>query len=271
MHSSNETVRSGSRATSAAPGIQLFGALELQLNRESSKAPGAKTRRGIRSYVLRSGRITAGQERAFAELLPRFGLQFSDELLDLSLVFGRSAARVLEIGFGDGESLVSQAAANPLLDFVGIEVHPPGIGRCLLRAEAQGINNLRVLCHDVVETLEQHIADESFARVNLYFPDPWPKKRHHKRRLVQHEFLGLLAAKISEGGSCHIATDWQDYAEHIDDVVAAARDFRVAERRVHDGGQPLDRPTTKFERRGLALGHRITEWRLLRFSRVKPK
>lgn len=225
---------------------------------------GPDTRRSIRSFVRRAGRTTAAQQQAIERLWPVYGIDMPDGQLDLDSCFGRGAERVLEIGFGSGDSLVLQAAENPHLDFLGIEVHRPGIGHCLLLAEARGIRNLRLVSGDAVETLKQHIADGSFARVNLYFPDPWPKKRHHKRRLVQHPFLELIAARLVERGSLYIATDWQNYAENIEEVIAAGGLFRVKERRIHDGDRPLDRPTTKFERRGLSLGHKITEWRLVR-------
>jgi len=223
-------------------------------------------KRTVRSFVLRTGRITPAQERAFDELWPRYGLGFSAAPLDLDRIFGRTAARVLEIGFGDGESLVLEAVLNPERDYLGIEVHRPGVGHCLLQAEARQVRNLRLICHDAVEVLNRQIPDRSFRRINLYFPDPWPKKRHHKRRLLQPYFLELAARKLHDGGALHLATDWQNYAEHIDEVVAGGSSFLVDERRVHDGDRPLDRPTTKFERRGLARGHKITEWRLVRNS-----
>jgi tRNA (guanine-N7-)-methyltransferase len=212
--------------------------------------------------VRRAGRITPAQERAFEELWPRFGVEHSPDLLDLQELFGRPAGRILEIGFGDGELLVAQATQNPELDYLGIEVHRPGVGHCLLQAEARGVGNLRLISHDAVEVLKRQLPDRSLKRINLYFPDPWPKKRHHKRRLVQADLLRLAAARLEKHGALHIATDWQNYAEHIDELVAESDEFLVRERRVHDGDHPLDRPTTKFERRGLALGHRITEWRL---------
>lgn len=218
--------------------------------------------RTIRSFARRTGRITPAQERAFEELWPRFGIDFSPSPLDLDAVFGRQAARVLEIGFGDGETLVQQAAADAGRDYLGIEVHRPGVGHCLLRAGEENVRNLKLIAHDAVDVLTHQLTAGSLARINIYFPDPWPKKKHHKRRLLQPDFLALAADRLTADGSLCIATDWRNYAEHIDEVVAASADFCVAERREHAGDAPLDRPVTKFERRGLKRGHRIVDWRL---------
>jgi tRNA (guanine-N7-)-methyltransferase len=222
-----------------------------------------QTHRALRSFVRRQGRITSAQERAIGKLWPRYGIAFSPAPLDLDHIFGRSAERVLEIGFGSGDSLVLLAAQNPGEDYLGIEVHRPGVGHCLRQADVHQLSNLRLITHDAVEVLSRQIPGRSLRRINLYFPDPWPKKRHYKRRLVQADFLKLAAGKLKQGGALHIATDWQDYAEHIDQAVAGSDAFVVHERRVHNGEHPLDRPTTRFERRGLALGHGITEWRLV--------
>ena len=224
--------------------------------------PGEK--RSIRNFVRRSGRMTVGQERALSDHWPSFGIEYSEKLLDLDDLFGRSADRVLEIGFGNGESLVKEASISRHRDFLGIEVHRPGVGHCLMHAADAVLSNLRVISHDANEVLENQFSDGTLIRINLYFPDPWPKKRHHKRRIVQAPFLQLAARKLACGGSLHIATDWGPYAEHIDDTVAASHAFTVAERREHAGGAPLDRPTTKFERRGLKQGHEIVDWRLVR-------
>ena len=219
-------------------------------------------RRTIRSYVKRSGRMTEAQCRALEELWPQYGIDFAAGELNLDRIFKRQAGRVLEIGFGNGESLLEQAAANPQLDYIGVEVHEPGVGHCLLLAEESGIGNLRVIVHDALEVLELQVADGSLLRINLYFPDPWPKKRHHKRRILQPGFLQLAARKLSADGTLHIATDWENYAEHIDELLASGHGFAVAERREHRGENALDRPQTKFERRGLGKGHRIWDWRL---------
>lgn len=217
--------------------------------------------------MLRSGRITTAQERAFERLWPMYGIEFEPVVLDLDAVFGRASPRVLDIGFGDGEALVEQAAATPDVDYLGVEVHAPGIGHCLLRAEARELRNLRIIRHDAVEVLQLQIGDGAIDRINIYFPDPWPKKRHRKRRLLQSDFLALAASRLKKGGSLHIATDWASYAEHIDEVVADCPSFTIDERREHDGDRPLGRPVTKFERRGLRLGHRIFDWRLLHIPR----
>lgn len=219
--------------------------------------------RTIRSFVRRAGRLTPSQQRALEEVWPEFGVDFDEEPLPFGALFGRTAPVVLEIGFGNGETLVQQAAEHPELDFLGIEVHEPGIGHCLLAARDAGITNLRLIRHDEVEVLVAMIPPASLARVNLYFPDPWPKKRHHKRRIVQPRFLDLVADRLAAGGSLHVATDWENYAEHIEAAVRQSGRFECAERRVHSGDEPLDRPETKFERRGLRRGHRIRDWRFV--------
>jgi tRNA (guanine-N7-)-methyltransferase len=221
----------------------------------------SRPRRPIRSFVRRAGRLTASQQRALDELWPEVGLDFSPEPLDFALLFGREAPVVLEIGFGNGDSLVAQAAASPEKNFVGVEVHDPGIGHCLIRAQDAGISNLRLIAHDAIEVLEEQIPEASLERINLYFPDPWPKKRHHKRRIVQPRFLDLCERLLEAGGAIHIATDWANYAEHIDEILAADARFTCTERREHDGDDPLERPMTKFEKRGLREGNRIHDWK----------
>ena len=218
-------------------------------------------RRSVRSFVRRAGRLTPSQQRALNELWPVFGVDFTGELLEFDALFGRRAPQVLEIGFGNGESLVQQAKDSPELDFLGIEVHEPGIGHCMLQAQAAGITNLRLINHDAVEVLALAIPPKSLHRINLYFPDPWPKKRHHKRRLVQPAFIEQLHSRLEASGTLHIATDWANYAEHIDEVMRDSVLFELEECRGHAGDQPLDRPGTKFERRGLKRGHRIVDWR----------
>lgn len=222
--------------------------------------------RTIRSYVKRTGRITRAQKSALIDLWPDYGVDWSPHLLDMDRLFGRRAQRVLEIGFGNGESLIEQAAASPELDFFGIEVHEPGAGHCLLLAHQSKLANLRIALHDALEVLQLQVPDGSLCRINLYFPDPWPKKRHHKRRILQPGFLEIAARKLGPGGTLHIATDWENYAQHIDELLAADQHFRVTERREHSGNNALDRPMTKFEKRGLGKGHRIWDWRLQKNS-----
>ena len=222
-------------------------------------------RRTIRSFVRRTGRITPAQQKALIDLWPRYGIEFSLEVLDLDAVFGRAAERVLEIGFGNGGNLVHEAAGHPGTDYLGVEVHEPGIGHCLIGAHDLDLSNLRVIRHDAIEVLQYQIGDASLARIVLYFPDPWPKKRHHKRRIVQAAFLQQAARKLAVAGTLQIATDWENYAEHIDAAISASADFIVSERREHTGNdEAAGRQTTKFERRGLQKGHRIWDWRLTR-------
>ncbi len=224
----------------------------------SSESP---ERRTIRSFVRRSGRLTPSQQRALTELWPEYGVDYEAQTRKLDSLFERSAPVVLEIGFGNGETLVQQAAANPGLNFLGIEVHEPGVGHCLLKARDAGISNLRLIMHDAIEVLTRQIPPLSLQRVNIYFPDPWPKKRHHKRRMLQPAFLELVYSRLLPDGALHIATDWANYAEHIDELFAASTLFACDERREHGGEAPMDRPQTKFERRGLRKGHRIYDWR----------
>jgi len=217
-------------------------------------------KRSIRSFVRRTGRLTPSQQKALEELWPSLGIEHSTGALSLEEAFGRSAPCVLEIGFGNGESLVQQAAENPDKNYVGIEVHEPGVGHCLLRAREQEVDNLRLLMHDAIEVLSLQIPKDSLSRVNLYFPDPWPKKRHHKRRIVQPDFLNLVADRLQDDGTLNIATDWAAYAEHIDEVFSRSDRFTCLERRQHEGELPLDRPRTKFEQRGLKRGYSICDW-----------
>ena len=215
--------------------------------------------------MRRAGRMTSSQQKALDELWPIYGVEYSPQLLDLDQVFARSAPIVLEIGFGNGDSLVQLASEDDASDFLGIEVHDPGNGHCMIAARAAAVGNLRIIAHDAIEVLEEQIAPASLARINLYFPDPWPKKRHHKRRIVQPSFLELCASRLEPKAALHIATDWANYAEHIDEVLADSPLFECTERREHGGDQPLSRPATKFERRGLRKGHRIWDWR---FSKI---
>jgi tRNA (guanine-N7-)-methyltransferase len=217
-----------------------------------SHAEAAMHRREIRSFVRREGRMTDAQKRAIDELWPRYGVDAPAAALDLAALFGREAPVALEIGFGNGEHLLGRAGAEPDKDFLGVEVHRPGVGRVLMRAKAEGLKNLRVACADAVEVLRDWLAPACLAEILIYFPDPWPKKRHHKRRLVQPEFAALLASRLQPGGVLRLATDWKDYADHMLAVLDAERALR--------GGlvpRPAARPVTKFERRGEKLGHGV--------------
>lgn len=221
--------------------------------------------RKIRSFVKREGRLTKGQARAIEANWPSMGLSVDNGMLDFSQVFGRQAPVVLEIGFGMGKSLVEMAAAEPDKDFIGIEVHRPGIGACLADAEAAGIKNLRVFEHDAVEVLAQCIPDASLARMQLYFPDPWHKSRHHKRRIVQPEFAQKVRQKLAIGGVWHMATDWENYAEHMLEVMSQAEGYKNQSASQDYVPRPDFRPLTKFEQRGHRLGHGV--WDLM-FERI---
>ena len=214
-------------------------------------------KRTVRSYVLRQGRTTPSQQRALDELLPRFGIPYSESFLNTKEEFGRTAPIVLEIGSGMGETTAEIAAAHPEIDYLAIEVHGPGIGGLLKKIELLELKNLRVIRHDAVEVLERMIADSSLAGIHLFFPDPWPKKRHHKRRLVRPPFAALAARKLGPGGYCHTATDWAEYAEQMEAVFSAEPMLEKAD--------PVkNRPITKFERRGLGLGHPVRDLLFLR-------
>ena len=217
--------------------------------------------RKIRSFVLREGRLTKGQQHALDTYWPDYGLQYQSTALQLADVFGRSSAVVLEIGFGMGKSLVQMAKEAPEKDFIGIEVHRPGVGACLSEAVAQQVKNLKVFEHDAVEVLEHSIADNSLDTVQLFFPDPWHKKRHHKRRIVQAEFAQLLRRKLKIGGVFHMATDWENYAEHMLEVMQAAEGFSNLSADNTYVERPEHRPLTKFEQRGQRLGHGV--WDLM--------
>ncbi len=221
-------------------------------------------RRPIRSFVLRTGRTTPAQQRAFDAHWARYGLDYTGTPRDFDAAFGRRAPRVVEIGFGNGEALLFAAAADPDRDYVGIEVHTPGVGRLLNALATQAIGNVRVYRHDAVEVLREEIAPGSLDEVRIYFPDPWHKKRHHKRRLVQPAFLALLASRLRTGGRLHLATDWAPYAEHMLDVLEASPHFDnpLAPRTTVE--RPPWRPPTRFEARGLKLGHAVADLVYLR-------
>lgn len=211
--------------------------------------------RHIRSFALRRGHVTQGQRRAFDELLPRYGVAYRAAPLDLAAQFGRSAPTVLEIGFGMGETTATIAAAHPENDYLGIEVHTPGVGSLLKLIVERGLGNVRVIQHDAVEVLENMIRPASLDGVHIFFPDPWPKLRHHKRRLIQPPFVALLSERLRPGGYLHVATDWAHYAEQVLAVLAA--ESRLENTVLGYAPRPDYRPLTKFEQRGLRLGHAV--------------
>ncbi|WP_067708791.1 MULTISPECIES: tRNA (guanosine(46)-N7)-methyltransferase TrmB [unclassified Erwinia] len=222
--------------------------------------------RRIRSFVRRQGRLTKGQEHALEHFWPIMGVEYQPEPIDLVSLFGRDAPVVLEIGFGMGSSLVEMAKANPQQNFLGIEVHSPGVGACLSSAHEAGVENLRVMCHDAVEVLEKMIPDNALRMVQLFFPDPWHKARHNKRRIVQAPFAELVMRKLKLGGVFHMATDWEAYAEHMLEVMNSIAGSKNQSTTDNFVPRPESRPLTKFEQRGQRLGHGV--WDLM-FERIK--
>ncbi|GGY07946.1 tRNA (guanosine(46)-N7)-methyltransferase TrmB [Paludibacterium paludis] len=212
--------------------------------------------RHIRSFVLRQGHLSAAQKRAMDEGMPRWGIEYREGRLDLSKAFGREAPRILEIGFGMGGATAEIAKANPDKDYLGIEVHSPGVGNLLKLIEENGLGNLRLIRHDAVEVIDNMLEDASLDGVHIFFPDPWPKKRHHKRRLIQPALIAKLVRKLKPGGYLHAATDWEEYAQQIIEVFTSAEGIRNS---VDEGFAPRPdyRPLTKFEARGIRLGHGV--------------
>jgi tRNA (guanine-N7-)-methyltransferase len=220
--------------------------------------------RPIRSFVLRQGRISEAQQHAYEQLQPRYSIVFAQQPLDLVTTFGRVAPKILEIGFGMGGATAHIAAVHPENDYLGVEVHTPGVGALMRLLDAQGSKNVRIIQYDAVEVLNHMIAPDTLDGIHIYFPDPWPKKRHHKRRLIQSPLASLLASRLRPGGYVHLATDWQEYAEWILEVL---RGEPLLENAVFDyAPKPEYRPETKFERRGLNLGHGV--WDLVFRRRV---
>lgn len=236
-----------------------------QFKSEQEAAESGVYIRKIQSFVKREGRLTSGQVKALEQFWPTMGLEHQRGLLNMQEVFARNAPVVLEIGFGMGKSLVEMAKNEPDKDFIGIEVHRPGVGACMADAAEQSINNLRVYEHDAVAVLADCIADNSLTRIQLFFPDPWHKKRHHKRRIVQPDFVQKLRAKLAIGGVFHMATDWQNYAEHMLEVMSQAAGFNNLSVTSDYVPRPEQRPLTKFEQRGHRLGHGV--WDLM-FEKV---
>ncbi|NIR60351.1 MAG: tRNA (guanosine(46)-N7)-methyltransferase TrmB [Gammaproteobacteria bacterium] len=214
-------------------------------------------RRRVRSFVRREGRLTSAQRRALEELWPRYGIDVGPGGLDLDAAFGRRAPRVLEIGFGGGEALAAAAERHPENDYLGVEVYRPGIGRLLLELEARGIDNVRVCLADAVELLGAAVPPASLDAIHVFFPDPWPKKRHHKRRLIQPGFAALLARALRPGGTLRLATDWPDYARHMLEVLEATDALENLEGPGRCAPRPAERPVTRFEARGEARGHPV--------------
>jgi tRNA (guanine-N7-)-methyltransferase len=213
--------------------------------------------RAVRSFLTRAGRITPAQQRALAELWPKYGLEFTPQPLQLHTLYGRAVPCTIEIGFGNGDNLLRLAGAHPERDFLGIEVHRAGIGRLLLALEARQLRNVRIVCHDAVEVLEAQVTPLSVQEILILFPDPWPKKRHLKRRLLQRAFAALAASRLAAGGQLRLATDWEPYAQHMLETLNATA---ALENLAADGGfvpRPSEREPTRFERRGERLGHEV--------------
>lgn len=221
--------------------------------------------RPLRSFVLRQGRLTSGQKLALESQWPIVGIEFQDSQIDLAETFKREAPITLEIGFGNGDSLAQMAKDAPERDFFGIEVHRPGVGHLLHLVGEYELSNVRAMHHDAVEIINQMIPDDSLDRIQIYFPDPWHKTRHNKRRIIQTEFVALLATKLQKGGVLHLATDWEHYARHMLKVMTAAPDYNNQANSDGYAERPDYRPLTKFENRGIKLGHSV--WDLL-FERV---
>ena len=215
--------------------------------------------RPIRSFVLRQGRFSPAQREAYDTLLPRYGIPYSPTPIDLARAFGRPNPKVLEIGFGMGETTAAIAALQPDHDFLAVDVHAPGVGSLLRLIDCERLSNVRIVSHDAVEVVQRMIAPGALAAVHVFFPDPWPKKRHHKRRLLQPAFVHALAERLAPGGYVHAATDWEDYAVEL--LATLRNEPLLANAEKEFAPRPAHRPLTKFERRGLALGHGV--WDLI--------
>lgn len=228
---------------------------QLPVSGDEPTPAGRLTSQSIRSFVLRQGRMSEAQHRFLDDMMPRVGLPFRPEPVNLAQVFGRKAPQIVEIGFGMGQATAQIAQARPDDDFIGIEVHAPGVGSLCKLIDEGGITNLRIVQHDAVEVLRDMIPEASLAGVHIYFPDPWPKKRHHKRRLVQGPFVKLIASRLAPGGYLHCATDWEEYAQQMLEVLSA--EPLLANTAEGFAPKPDYRPLTKFENRGIKLGHGV--------------
>ncbi len=224
------------------------------------------SKRHIRSFVLRQGRVSPAQQRACDTMLPRFGIPYAAKPLDLELAFGRSAPRILEIGFGMGDSTASIALAHPENDYLALEVHTPGVGNLLKLVDTHHISNIRIIQHDAVEVVRDMLGEATLDGIQIFFPDPWHKARHNKRRLIQAPFAALLAGKLKPGGYIHVATDWEDYARQVLKVLN--EDALLKNTAADYAPRPAYRPLTKFEQRGLRLGHGV--WDLLFRRKIPP-
>jgi tRNA (guanine-N7-)-methyltransferase len=237
---------------------------EMTETENKQDLPNEHMHRRIRSFVLRQGRVTKGQAAALETQWPVYGVEYSLQGIDLNTLFGRKdSKKILEIGFGMGETTAKIAQTLPDCYFLAAEVHTPGVGALLKLIEEQALTNIRIIQHDVVEVLQNMLADASLDGVHIFFPDPWHKKRHHKRRLIQAEFVKLLCSKLKVGGYLHVATDWQEYAEWVLDVLIAEPQLKNTATDYAE--KPSYRPLTKFENRGIKLGHGV--WDLV-FTRI---
>lgn len=236
----------------------------MSVSTDRARAAETNHRRSIRSFVRREGRLTRSQSRALERLQSRYGVEIGGDRLDLGALFGPGIPVVLDIGFGSGEALVELAGHNLQRGYLGVEVYRPGIGRLLRRLEAEGIANVRVVCADAMEIMKCHLSEGVLTGIQVFFPDPWPKRRHHKRRLIQPEWVELAASRLASGGFLHLATDWQDYAEHMLAVIEASARFANCAGGGRFAAGAGGRPPTRYEQRGRSLGHGVWDLVFLR-------
>ena len=231
------------------------------MSTENSQNESTNPHRTIKSFVLRQGRLTSAQQNALENHWQDYGIDYSEQLLDFKTLFNNNNETIIEIGFGNGDSLLQQAINQPQYNFIGIEVHGPGVGHLIHNAKEQGVRNIKVIRHDAIDVLTHQIADDSVQQLQLFFPDPWHKKRHHKRRIIKPAFIALIQKKLKTDGLFHMATDWQHYAEHMLDEMDQAEAFRNLSGKGNYSENKGARCETKFERRGLKLGHGV--WDLI--------